>query len=362
MSFLGNFAAIDFETANRRRDSACQLGAVIVESGEIVREQVWMIRPEPFFFSPSNIRIHGIRPSDVDSAETFGECWDSIQSFLGDHCLIAHNAAFDLGVLIGCLQRHRISTPSLKFSCTRLIAKQTWPERPRFGLKPLSTWLGVDFRHHDALEDARACAKVLIAAGIAKGASTLEDLETRLRIVRGKAGEWGISQASQLGRKRRRDSKRSSLVDRRKGIAKRALRRSPGRMNLPLMNPFDEPSAIAESPATYETLRGTEAADSITQSGSIDWQRLSIRAELIQPLRGKRILICGRLRQLSDKQAIELTEKAGGHCQTDADGQTNCIVLGHGESAEHRLGELKSKDQIECLTEGQFLERLGLSL
>ena len=36
MGFAPNFTAIDFETASRRNDSACQLGAVVVRDGEIV--------------------------------------------------------------------------------------------------------------------------------------------------------------------------------------------------------------------------------------------------------------------------------------------------------------------------------------
>ena len=51
MAFLANFTAIDFETANRRRDSACQLAAVRVRDGQLDQERMWMIRPDPFFFS-----------------------------------------------------------------------------------------------------------------------------------------------------------------------------------------------------------------------------------------------------------------------------------------------------------------------
>ncbi|QDV82001.1 exonuclease domain-containing protein [Planctomycetes bacterium TBK1r] len=353
MTFLANFTAIDFETANRRRDSACQLAAVVVRDGQMVREKMWMIRPDPFFFSPGNIRIHGISPADVQHEPTFGELWGEIAAFLADDCLIAHNAPFDIGVLIGCLQRHQCDIPDLRFSCTRLIARQTWPDRRRFGLKPLSDWLGVEFKHHDALEDSRACAKVLLAAGIARAAESIEDLEQKLRIERGKAGPWGVSHASKKGNPRKSASKRKTD----KGLPKRTLRRG-GSQLLPLpMNPFDEAAIVGESQAGY--------ADATTRSltsteSAIDLQRLSIRAEFIQPLRGKQIVFVGRLQVISNEQAIDLARRSGGVHQVDIDASTNCVVLGSSDVDRQQVDDLTGRAELEILTESEFLARIGL--
>ena len=76
--FAADFTAIDFETANKSRDSACQLAAVRVRSGVIVHEAMWMIRPQPLRFSPGNIRVHGITPNDVKNELEFGEIWNEI--------------------------------------------------------------------------------------------------------------------------------------------------------------------------------------------------------------------------------------------------------------------------------------------
>lgn len=357
MAFLANFTAIDFETANHRRDSACQLAAVVVREGQIIREQMWMIRPDPFYFSPGNIRIHGIRPEDVRDEPTFGDLWDEIAEFLGGDCLIAHNAPFDMGVLMGCLQRHSRDIPDLHFSCTRLIAKQTWPDRRRYGLKPLSDWLGVQFKHHDALEDSRACAKVLLAAGIARSAQSIDDLEEKLRIVRGKAGSWGISQAARKGGTRRRTSKQKTV----KGLPKRTLRRSNSRM-LPLpINPFDERSVIREPRVAYpaQSSVAVSPSDPVSDSG-IDWQRLAIRAEFIQPMRGKRIVLCGRLRIMSNAQAAELISRGGGVHQGDADDQTNCVVIGASEIDPVIVESFRARRNIDVLTESEFLSLAGL--
>jgi DNA polymerase-3 subunit epsilon len=123
MDFAANFTAIDFETASRRPDSACQLAAVRVRDGEMVDNRMWMIRPEPLYFSRSNIRIHGITPEQVQSEQSFGELWADISETLSDDCLVAHNASFDIGVLLACLRSHRQSIPELHFTCTRAIAR-----------------------------------------------------------------------------------------------------------------------------------------------------------------------------------------------------------------------------------------------
>lgn len=39
------FVAIDFETADPKRDSACALGIVVVDKGEIVDREYRLIRP-----------------------------------------------------------------------------------------------------------------------------------------------------------------------------------------------------------------------------------------------------------------------------------------------------------------------------
>ncbi|MCA9139381.1 MAG: hypothetical protein KDB00_21550, partial [Planctomycetales bacterium] len=344
MAFLANFTAIDFETANRRRDSACQLAAVVIRDGQIVDEKMWMIRPDPFFFSPGNIRIHGIRPADVENEKSFGELWPEMVDFFGDDCLIAHNAPFDIGVLIGCLERHHCQIPDLNFSCTRLIARQTWPDRQRFGLKPLANWLGVDFRHHDALEDSRACARILLAAGIAKQAESIVDLEERLRIVRGKAGKWGVSHASKKGRTRNRTSPKKTES----GIPKRTLRRGDSRpLSLP-MNPFDADGMTHESAANYNPITCTKADE---VNSRIDWQRLSIRAEFIQPLRGKQIVICGRLTMMTHEQAIDITHRSGGTHQDQVDELTNCVVLGSSNVDQQTVDSLTGRSDMQVLTE-----------
>jgi DNA polymerase-3 subunit epsilon len=207
-----DFTAIDFETANNGRHSACQLAAVKVRGGTIVDRKSWLIKPRPFFFNPMNIQIHGIHPGAVANEPEFGDCWKSIapcfDNECDDKCLIAHNAQFDISVLTSCLNYHDIPVPNLEFSCTRLVARHAWPGRSSYGLKALASWLGVEFRHHDALEDSIACASILLAAANTVGASSIKELEAKLTLVRGAAGDWGYRGATRarLPRKKPQNS------------------------------------------------------------------------------------------------------------------------------------------------------------
>ena len=94
-----DFVAIDFETANGKRDSACSLALTVVQNNQIVDELYSLIKPESDFFW-RNIQIHGIKPEMVADSPKFNELWPHIQQFFGpDQIVVAHNARFDNSVL-----------------------------------------------------------------------------------------------------------------------------------------------------------------------------------------------------------------------------------------------------------------------
>ena len=93
--------AIDFETADYGADSACALGIVTIENGNLAKKGFRLIRPprRRFYFT----YIHGIRWSDVETAATFAEVWEELREYWQDaDYLVAHNAPFDRGVLRAC--------------------------------------------------------------------------------------------------------------------------------------------------------------------------------------------------------------------------------------------------------------------
>lgn len=160
-----DFCAIDFETATYERNSACELGICVVENSEIVRTKTWLIKPPSFpYFSPKNIDVHGISPSDVANAPTFDEIWYEAEELLYGSLMIAHNATFDAGVLRACLSHYGIFAPKIQYLCSIQLAKKSWNYLPRYGLKPLAEYHKINFNHHRAGDDAEVCAKISLLA------------------------------------------------------------------------------------------------------------------------------------------------------------------------------------------------------
>lgn len=187
------FTAIDFETANSVRSSACSVGLSFVEDGQIVGRLHQLIRPRPLYFEAMNVSIHGITEKDVAGAPSFGEYWPELmQKIKGP--LVAHNAAFDMSVLRYALDGCGLPYPELDYFCTCVIAKFTWPEHSRYTLDYLAQTMNISFQHHDAAEDAHACAQVALNACKANGVSSLYDLKERcgLRIGSLYAGGYKV--------------------------------------------------------------------------------------------------------------------------------------------------------------------------
>ena len=42
------------------------------------------------------------------------------------------------------------------------IAQKMWPDLPRHSLDVVSNYLNFEFKHHDAYDDARACANIMV--------------------------------------------------------------------------------------------------------------------------------------------------------------------------------------------------------
>lgn len=156
-----SFVAIDFETADPGRDSACAVGVVRVEGNRIVRRESRLIRPprREFVFT----YIHGISWEHVADAAPFVEVWSELRGIVeGADFLAAHNAPFDRGVLGACCRSANLEPPAIPFECTVRHARRRWGIRPTT-LPDVCRVLGIGLRHHDALSDAEACARIMMA-------------------------------------------------------------------------------------------------------------------------------------------------------------------------------------------------------
>lgn len=160
------FVAIDFETANRYANSACSVGMVRVESGKILRTLNRLICPPFDYFEYTD--IHGITWDRVKSEPAFAQVWPEMLELIhGAEYLVAHNAPFDRKILRSCCNMADIEMPQQSFVCTVQVARQTWNIRPT-KLSNVCDVLGIELNHHDALSDAMAAAKIMIASQAAR--------------------------------------------------------------------------------------------------------------------------------------------------------------------------------------------------
>jgi len=301
------FVAIDFETANSARSSACSIGVVRVEDGEVVDRRHWLIRPRPLVFSPHNVRVHGIQARDVASAPTFAELWPSLRPLLEGQLVLAHNVGFDMGVLQQSLDQHGLPYPSLSYACTVQLARRTWM-LPRYDLKTVASSFGFQFQHHQALADAEACARIAIQACAELRAGSLPELLETLAC-------------------------------------------GPGELRNDLPHPPLDP------PPTGAVHRPAVRQDEVKPRVNT--------FDPAHPLFGKRVVFTGELRSMDRLDAFQRVVDAGGSFGSDVNGKTNFLVVGDldGEAT----GKLrKAHDRIDLgadlriVDEDEFLALLAV--
>ncbi|OMH28250.1 hypothetical protein BKD30_01615 [Tersicoccus phoenicis] len=184
------FTAIDFETANGHRGSPCAVGLVKVRDGQVVDQTAWLMRPPPAadHFEPANIAIHGITAADVAGEQTTAEALGRIERFVDGDLMVAHNAAFDLGVYTEAARSCRVTVAPARSACTVRLARRTY-RLPSYSLPFVAAEAGVPLlRHHDPLEDARACAGIMIDVARRHAVDDLTTLFSRLALP---ATAWG---------------------------------------------------------------------------------------------------------------------------------------------------------------------------
>ena len=180
-----DFTAIDFETANGFRGSPCAVGLTKVRGGVVVEEASWLMRPPENHdrFDHHNVRIHGIRPDQVAGLPRFGELFPEIGAFIGGDVLAAHNAAFDLGVIRSGLEVSGLPGPAYDYVCTVMLSRRCYSLVSN-SLPYAAEEAGVPLvNHHDAAEDARACAGILIDIAARNGAGSIAELYLSLGLT-----------------------------------------------------------------------------------------------------------------------------------------------------------------------------------
>ncbi|HOI15933.1 MAG TPA: exonuclease domain-containing protein [Geobacteraceae bacterium] len=156
---MEDFVAIDFETANPQRVSACALGYAKVSNAEIVDARGYLIKPIGGH-APFQSKIHGIKEEHTFDKPLFGELFPKVED-LFDYPLVAHSL-FDKQVL-QALSDHFNLRLVFDYIDTSAIAKERLPNLKNCKLETCVKHFGLpSFKHHDAAEDATACARVFL--------------------------------------------------------------------------------------------------------------------------------------------------------------------------------------------------------
>ena len=160
------FNVIDVETANADPSSICQVGIVHVWHG-IIKEQVSVLVNPEVPFNPFNVSIHGIREESVRNSRTIPQLERWLCRGLEGSVLVSHTG-FDRAALDGAMARYGLSAIRVTWLDSAAIARRAWPQRYNkrkgWGLAFIAGDLGIKFRHHDALEDARAAGEIVLRA------------------------------------------------------------------------------------------------------------------------------------------------------------------------------------------------------
>ncbi|MDF2051043.1 exonuclease domain-containing protein [Arthrobacter sp. Cr_A7] len=325
-----DFTAIDFETANGFRGSPCSVGLTKVRGGRIVEEASWLMRPprNHDHFDYHNVRIHGISAADVAGQPRFGELFAEIGAFIGDDVLAAHNAAFDLGVIRSALEVSGLPGPAYDYVCTVMLSRRCYSLVSN-SLPFAAEEAGVPLvKHHDAAEDARACAGILIDIARRNGANSLAELYLSLGLV------------------------------------------------MPRQQAFD-PAVDALSKPSLAAVAGSSAnGAALVRPFQSGWPEEGINpdpnpeAEPGHPLFGQTVVFTGQL-SIGRPEAKVRSAEVGARTESRVTGRTTVLVVGDGfVASDLRSGRLTGKarrvlelhergQSIEVLSEGEFLQMVG---
>lgn len=158
------FIALDVETANADLASICQIGIAHFEDGRFCEKWESLVDPEDDFY-PLNIGIHGINESMVADAPTFPSLSEIVTKKLVNTVVVSHTP-FDQTAIRLVFEKYDIELPVITWLDTARVVRRTWTDLSRrgYGLAPVAERLGIEFRHHNAAEDAGAAGEILLHA------------------------------------------------------------------------------------------------------------------------------------------------------------------------------------------------------
>ncbi|WP_375210913.1 exonuclease domain-containing protein [Hyphococcus sp.] len=173
------FTTLDVETANTDLASICQIGVARFANGHVVDEWETLVDPQAHF-DMINVSIHGIKADDVIGAPTFPELVNDLKKRFQGPAVVTHTH-FDRVAMHQACSKAAHPVFDCRWLDSARVARRTWEEFAwsGYGLANVCEKIGYSFRHHNALEDAKAAGHIILAASTETGL----DIEGWLRRV-----------------------------------------------------------------------------------------------------------------------------------------------------------------------------------
>jgi DNA polymerase III subunit epsilon len=158
------FYSLDVETANGDSSTICQIGIGKFVNGELA--DTWQSLVDPMsYFHWGNVRVHGITEKMVHGAPVFREVYPELQRLLSAN-IVVHHSQFDRQAFRKAYTRFNLRPLDIHWLDSTRIVRHTWEQFSKGGynLANVANHLGIEFRHHDALEDSVAAGKIVVEA------------------------------------------------------------------------------------------------------------------------------------------------------------------------------------------------------
>ena len=156
------YVAIDFETMDTMRSSVCSVAIVVIENNKIVDEYYSLIKPNTKYENPYCVKVHGLRYKECAKFPTFPEIWEIVDKKINGATLIAHNAPFEKSCINACHEEFGTEN-KYEYIDTLKLSRTYLTELNNHKLNTVCDKLGVKLEHHhNALDDAEACANIFI--------------------------------------------------------------------------------------------------------------------------------------------------------------------------------------------------------
>lgn len=155
------YIVIDVETPNRHNDSICQIGISFLDDNfNEVNHISQLVNPQAEF-DRINIKVHHIKPEDVEGKPIFKELWKEYEEYFKNCIVVCHQHSTDLVVIDKQLKKYGIDFMdcNVNYIDTLDICKNECFSSNR--LENVCNELSLcTLEAHDAGNDCRMCAEL----------------------------------------------------------------------------------------------------------------------------------------------------------------------------------------------------------